>query len=114
MAFNPGAVLLLEWPNSKMGYKKRPVVVISSAAYNGRNADVVVASITAQERTDEEDLPFGAGDPEFSGSGLKCDSWIRCGKIYTFDLVQQAHQQLGSVGPRTLEAIRARLRELLI
>jgi mRNA interferase MazF len=52
MQFNFGDVVLVPFPfTDQSAFKKRPAVVISSAAYNTHRRDIVILAITSQLRT---------------------------------------------------------------
>ena len=49
--YNFGDVVLVPFPfTDQTGTKKRPAVVVSSAAYNGARRDVVLTAVTSQLR----------------------------------------------------------------
>jgi len=51
MPFEFGAVVLVPFPfTNQAALKKRPAVVVSTAAYNDARADIVVMAITSQLR----------------------------------------------------------------
>jgi mRNA interferase MazF len=53
-----GDLVLVPFPfTDQSGNKKRPAVIVSSASYNSRRADVIIMAITSQVRTP---LGFGA------------------------------------------------------
>ena len=55
-------VVLVPFPfTDQVGLKKRPAVVVSSAAYNGQRRDLVIMAITSQVR-----MPLGFGEAMFT------------------------------------------------
>ena len=55
-------VVLVPFPfTDQLGLKKRPAVVVSSAAYNGQRRDLVIMAITSQVR-----MPLGFGEAIFT------------------------------------------------
>jgi mRNA interferase MazF len=62
-------VVLVPFPfTNQSGIKKRPAVVVSSAAYNAHRRDIVIMAVTSQVRTP---LAFGEGLlDDWQGAGL--------------------------------------------
>ncbi len=63
--------------------KKRPVIIISSNAYNGLSKDVLVMAVTSNLADKISTISLNSGDME-SGS-LKASSRVRFDKIYSID-----------------------------
>ncbi|MDP1652217.1 MAG: type II toxin-antitoxin system PemK/MazF family toxin [Rhodocyclaceae bacterium] len=69
MTYSCGDVVLVPFPfTDQSGGKKRPAVVVSSAAYNANRRDLVIMAITSQVRTP---LDFGeAHIADWQSAGL--------------------------------------------
>lgn len=72
--FDPGDVVVLDFPGV-MGIKRRPAVVVSSSAYHASRPDVVVGLITSRTAA------LGPMDyvlQDWSQAGLRVPSVFRC------------------------------------
>jgi mRNA interferase MazF len=87
MKVNRGDVVLLDHPFSDAtGSKVRPALVVQSDARNALLAETVVALITKNLKyvgKDTTQLLIDLGTPEGKASGLKVNSAVKCGKLYT-------------------------------
>ena len=74
--FEFGDIVLIRFPFTDLSTtKKRPAVVVSSADYNARRPDVVVAAVSSRFRT-----PAGFGElvlEEWRGAGLLAPSAVK-------------------------------------
>lgn len=72
--FDPGDVVVLDFPGV-MGVKRRPAVVVSSSLYHASRPDVIVGLITSRTTA------LGAMDyvlQDWSQAGLRVPSVFRC------------------------------------
>jgi len=74
-SYSFGDIVLVPFPfTDQTGIKKRPAVIISSAAYNTARRDVVIMAVTSQSR------PTGIGEvqvKDWKGAGLIKPSVIK-------------------------------------
>lgn len=105
-----GAVVLVPFPfTDQRGFKKRPAVVVSAAAYASRHPDIILMPITSQLRPSP-----GLGETWVEGwreAGLLKPSTIKP-VIATFEqgLVLR---RLGALIPTDSASLRAALREIV-
>jgi mRNA interferase MazF len=87
MKVNRGDVVLLDHPFSDAtGSKIRPALVVQSDARNAMLTETVVALITKNIRhaaTDPTQLLIDLATADGKVSGLKTNSAVKCGKLYT-------------------------------
>lgn len=108
-----GDVVLLPFPFTDLRtIKQRPALVVSTAAFNTRQHDVIVVAITSQipPAPSPEDYRLSSEDQRMAG--LPKPSLVRCGKLLTIDqrLIRKA---LGRLPAATLQQIRQRVLTLL-
>jgi mRNA interferase MazF len=75
--FQPGDVILLEFPYSGAGGKHRPALVLLDTG----DSDVVVARITSQAGRDAFDITIN----DWKEAGLKLPSIVRIHKLATLE-----------------------------
>jgi mRNA-degrading endonuclease toxin of MazEF toxin-antitoxin module len=82
-----GEVVLLDHPLSDAtGSKVRPALVVQADARNAKLTETIVALITRNLRhvaTDATPLLVDLGTADGQASGLKVNSAVQCGKLYT-------------------------------
>lgn len=87
MNVNRGDVVLLDHPFSDAsGSKVRPALVVQDDARNARLTETIVALITKNLKhvgTDQTQLLIDVSTPAGKASGLKLNSAVKCGKLYT-------------------------------
>jgi mRNA-degrading endonuclease toxin of MazEF toxin-antitoxin module len=96
---NRGDVILVRFPHpSGVRGKKRPAVVVQSAAYVGTVSTLVVAEVTKNltMAADPACLLIDVGTPEGKAKGLIHDSVVSCLLLATVDADRVA-QVLGSL-----------------
>ena len=100
-------VVLVPFPfTDQLGLKKRPAVVVSSAAYNGQRRDLVIMAITSQVR-----MPLALGEAmltDWSAAGLIKPSVLK--PVFTTleqALVIRAMGALSSTDQATLRTVLA-------
>ena len=98
-------VVLVPFPfTDQVGLKKRPAVVVSSAAYNGQRRDLVIMAITSQVR-----MPLALGEAmltDWSAAGLIKPSVLK--PVFTTleqALVIRAMGALSSTDQATLRTV---------
>jgi mRNA-degrading endonuclease toxin of MazEF toxin-antitoxin module len=94
MKANRGDVILLDHPFSDAtGSKIRPALVIQSDSRNAILTETIVALITKNIKhiaTDPTQLLIDISTADGKASGLKANSAVKCGKLYT---VHEDHVQ---------------------
>jgi mRNA interferase MazF len=87
MKVNRGDVVLLDHPFSDAsGSKVRPALVVQSDVRNAKLTETVVALITKNVKyvaTDPTQLLIDLATPDGVASGLKVNSAVKCGKLFT-------------------------------
>lgn len=79
-----GDIVLIPIPFTDLtSQKRRPAVIISTAAYNEKNEDVVVVALTSNAEPKNFSVILTADDLE--DGNLKVTSMIRVDKIYTLN-----------------------------
>lgn len=112
MPLEAGDLVLVPFPHTDLtSGKKRPALVLTSAAYNASSPDAVVAYVTSQPQEGPWSVPIA--DADLASGSLVKPSWVRVDRLATFDqrLVRNVAAKLR--GAR-LEEVRARLRKLLV
>ena len=111
-----GDVVLLDHPfTDASGSKVRPAVVVQADARNARLTNTIVALITKNTRNvtaDTTQLLIDLGTTDGKASGLKVNSAVRCGNLYT---VHEHHVQkkIGRLSAALMLQIDACLKEAL-
>jgi mRNA interferase MazF len=87
MNFHRGDVVIIDHPYSDArGAKVRPALVIQSDARNAILSETIIVMISRTLKhigTDQTQLLIAIGTPEGKASGLKADSAVKCGKLFT-------------------------------
>lgn len=65
---SPGAIVIVDFPGA-MGIKRRPAIVISSAAYHAARPDIILAVITSQVASANAPTDYILQD--WSSAGIK-------------------------------------------
>jgi mRNA interferase MazF len=80
--FEPFDVVVVPFPfTDKVGAKRRPALVVSSAAFNGNHDQVILAMITSARQSDwTSDVPL----EEWTAAGLTVPCRVRF-KLFTLD-----------------------------
>ena len=84
--WNRGNFVLLSWPfTDGTSQKVRPALVVAERV--GGSSDFIALMVTSRfrERGRRWHVCIDEKDDDFGLTGLKCTSYIRCDKIYTFE-----------------------------
>jgi mRNA interferase MazF len=109
-SYNFGDVVLVPFPfTDQTTTKKRPAVVVSSAAYQGARSDLIVMAVTGQIR-----FPTGFGE-------VMIDEWKKAGLLKPFVIkpvlttIEKTLvlRWLGQLEPQDQTTLRAALRVIL-
>ena len=102
-----GDILLATYPHTdQIGSKVRPVLVVSSNAFN-QGEDVVLVPISSvPDPSHPHALFLDQNDPEFSLTGLRCSSSVKWTKPYTAS-ARIIMRRLGRLAPGSLSSVRA-------
>lgn len=105
-----GDVVLVPFPfTDQSTTKKRPAVVVSSAAYNARRPDIIVAAVSSRVR-----MPSSFGETsleDWKGAGLLAPSVVK--PVLATIEKGLILRRLGRLGSGDLAAREAALRDLL-
>ena len=100
--FNPGEVVVVDFPGVT-GVKRRPAVVLSSDAYHASRPDVIVGLITSQTAAAIGPTDYALQD--WAAAGLRVASAFRS---FFATLPMSAHPvQVGRLSDRDWKAVRA-------
>ena len=111
MIYERGDVVLIRFPFTDLkGSKQRPALVISTAEYNRRGQDVVVAAVSSARVEDPQ--PFDHAVKDWKAAGLLHPSVVRAGKIVTLHR-STIRRRLGSIGDTDLRAVGAKIEQAL-
>jgi|SRR5581483_10017056 len=95
MKVKRGDIVLLDYPFSEAGGSKiRPALVVQTDVRNARLTETIVALVTTNLSHIGHDVTQFLIDirtPDGRASGLRRDSAVRCGKLYT---VHESHVQM--------------------
>jgi len=108
VSFLPGDVVFVPYApfTNRLNVKPRPVLIISGAPFNQSGPDVIVAPISSNIRYgDTRQVVIEDSDCNFSQTGLKRSSAIKCGAIFAYSKSQIA-RRLGKVDPNVIEQVR--------
>ena len=97
--FDPGDVVVLDFPGV-MGVKRRPAVVVSSSAYHAARPDVIVGLITSRTTA------LGAMDhvlQDWSQAGLRVPSVFRC--FFATLAASERHTVVGRLSHRDWQGV---------
>jgi mRNA interferase MazF len=84
MTYEPGDILLMPFPYSNLSaVKKRPVLVISSRAYNSAGDDIVICGITSNPRPAPYSVAFD--NPDLASGSIPVPSRIKADKIFALE-----------------------------
>lgn len=104
-----GSIVLAIYPFTDLSSaKRRPALVVSATGRPGR--DCILAFITSRTGSSKAtDLVLDPADSDFSATGLRVQSSVRCGKLMTLDR-SLLTGRLGQVSRRLMDKVDARLR----
>ena len=109
MIYNPGDVILINYPyTSAKASKKRPAVIISNADYNDIRNEFVAMPITSQ--MDRTDYPGDTVLLDWKETGLRKPG-ITKGILFTLEELI-IDKLIGQLTTRDLQNIRVSLREI--
>jgi mRNA interferase MazF len=112
MAYEPGTILLVEFPyTDRTAAKQRPVLVVSSARFNS-GADVVVVPLSSRiVAGDSFGFPIESTEPYFPHTRLRASSTVKWTKPLVISSVFVV-KQLGMIPPDVLRKIRDLIKSL--
>ena len=109
----PGDIIVVVWPKSGGGIKRKFAVVISSDQYNAQGNDVILVNTTSKtHRAESEDYLIPKSHPDFQQTGFSVETVVRCGKFYTFDTTQK-WRPLGTLSPTLFSEVTKRCRDAI-
>jgi mRNA interferase MazF len=110
ISYSFGDVVLVPFPfTDQTTTKKRPAVVVSSAAYNGMRPDLILIAVTSQVRTSRAVGEVIVG--EWKKSGLLKPSVIK--PVMTTIEKQLVLRKLGQLEPQDRNELRDALKVIL-
>jgi mRNA interferase MazF len=110
-SFERGDIVLVRFPFTDLkDSRQRPAVVISSAAYNRRGEDVIVAAVSSARADDPG--PFDHPLTGWEAAGLLHPSVVRTGKIVTIHRTM-VRRRLGSIAAADLQVVDSRIADAL-
>jgi mRNA interferase MazF len=105
-----GEIVLIPIPFTDLSsQKRRPVVIVSNDAYNGKSTDIVVVAMTSNPAS--VDYSFTITSTDLEKGTLNRPSKVRVAKIYTLSQ-SIVVKTFGQVNAKTLERIRQILQDL--
>ncbi len=105
-----GEIVLVPFPfTDQTGTKKRPAVVVSSAAYQAHRRDLVIMAITSQMRSRSAFGDFVVED--WKGAGLIAPSALK--PVLTTIDHRLVLKRLGQFQPADIRSLRATLLQVL-
>ena len=108
---NKWDVILIDFPYSDGSItKKRPGLAFATVINDLGGEDVIIAAITSQPGL--RGIEVNKSNPEFAASGLKTDSRILPGKIFTC-AKSEIKSVIGKLGPNLQLSVKTRMREIL-
>lgn len=111
MRLDAGDVALLPFPYTDLSSRKqRPALVLTSASYNRRHADVLVAYVTSQRQRSEWAVPVDNAD--LSEGRFPKTSWVRADKLATLEQ-RLVRRVVGRLDTAAMGQVRTRLAKLL-
>ena len=107
-----GSVVLAIYPFTDLSSaKRRPALVVSATERPGR--DCILAFITSRtEQIGATDLTLDPDDGNFTATGLRMASVVRCGKLMTLDRILLTGR-LGQLSERLMAEVDLRLKKAL-
>lgn len=110
MIYNPGDIVLINYPyTSAKAAKKRPAVIVSNAQYNDTRNEFVAMPITSQ--MDRTDYPGDTVILDWKKTGLRKPGLTK-GILFTLEEYIIV-KLIGQMTHRDMENIRLSLREIL-
>jgi len=108
--YKPGDIVLIPVPFTDLSsQRRRPVIVISNAAYNQKTTDIVVVAMTSNPI--EVDYSFTITSDDLVQGQLNRPGKVRVDKIYTLSQ-SIVVKKFGQVDGKTLDKIRSLLQSL--
>ena len=109
-----GDVCLVHYPfTDASGTKLRPVLIVSSAKFNGGD-DVVVVPISSRPEPDDQfSVYIDSGTPGFTGTGLRYGSSIKWTKPLTI-AKSVVSRRLGFIPQTLLTEVRDKIRTMFV
>lgn len=105
-----GEVILVPFPfTNQAGTKKRPAVVISSAAYNAQRPDLLIMAITSQPHSEQEFATFTIID--WQSAGLLKPSFAK--PVLTTIEQPLVIRSMGNLSLRDQQTLRQMLAQIL-
>ncbi|MBI5304206.1 MAG: type II toxin-antitoxin system PemK/MazF family toxin [Chloroflexi bacterium] len=105
-----GEIVLIPIPFTDLSsQKRRPVIIVSNDAYNGKSTDIVVVAMTSNPAS--VDYSFAITSADLETGSLNRPSKIRVDKIYTLSQ-SIIVKSFGQVNVKTLERVRQTLKDL--
>ena len=110
-SINKWDIVLINFPYSDGSItKKRPGIAFATVINDLGGEDVIVAAITSQPGL--RGIEINKSHLEFAMSGLKYDSRVLPGKLFTC-AKSEITTVLGKLGPTLQQAVKARMRDIL-
>ena len=111
MTYEPGDLVLVPFPFTDLtGSKRRPVLVLSSRAFNARTQDFIVCGVTSDLSNAAHSVLIDAKD--LAKGRLPAPSRIKVTKIATL-LQSLALRTVGRVKPEVLARVRKELLSII-
>jgi mRNA interferase MazF len=112
MPYNPGQLLLVDYPFTDLtAAKRRPVLVVSSRGFN-LGGDFVVVPLSSQIRPDDRyGFPIESRDDYFATTKLKKDSTVKWTKPLTIN-TRVVCAKLGTIPDGILHKIQDKVKTL--
>lgn len=105
-----GTIVLTPFPFTDLGGTKvRPAVVVSPSDRPGEDAILAFISSVSPLSLQPTDFPIDKSHPDFSHSGLKVASIVKCDKLATIQR-RIILGELGALSPSLLLELNVRLR----
>lgn len=111
--YKPGEVILVPFPFTDLTTaKQRPALILSSAAFNKRQRDVIVAAITSHFEDSAKNFEYRLDESEQRDAGLPKPSAVKLGKIVTIDQ-RLIRKIIGRISKPAMQQILTRLHMIL-
>jgi mRNA interferase MazF len=109
--FDPGEIVLVPLPFTDLGgVRRRPVLVLSAAAYNRRSRDFVVCGITSN--LGNRGYSVELDSPGLASGAIPAKSLIKADKVFTLGQ-SLAVKRLSRVKPEILEKVKDQVRSVM-
>lgn len=111
-SFEQGEIVVADIVYSQQfGFKRRPVLVVSSTAHNSASLDIIVVSISSTKPRSEYELKLAKAD--ISEGELRYESKI----IIDFATTIEKHlitQRIGKISDRKMQEVKRKMKELYL